>query len=70
MEGIKTIFGANIKHYRKKLRISQEQLAEKLDITQKHLSSIETGANFVSVEFRYYSKTSEFYRNWRQFCLS
>jgi len=50
MEGIKTIFGANIKHYRKKLHISQEQLAEKLDITQKHLSSIETGANFVSVE--------------------
>jgi len=50
MESIKEIFGANIKCYRKKLHLSQEQLAEKLGITQKHLSTIETGTNFVSAE--------------------
>jgi len=47
---IKTVFGANIKHYRKKLHLSQDRLAEKLEITPKHLSTIETGATFVSAE--------------------
>ena len=50
MKGIKAIFGANIKYYRKKQHLSQEQLAEKLGITTKHLSTIETGATFVSAE--------------------
>jgi transcriptional regulator with XRE-family HTH domain len=50
MKGIKAVLGANIKHYRKKLHLSQEQLAEKLGITTKHLSTIETGATFVSAD--------------------
>jgi transcriptional regulator with XRE-family HTH domain len=50
MDGIKAIFGANVKYYRKKRRLSQEQLAEKLEITPKHLSTIETGATFVSAD--------------------
>lgn len=50
MENIKAVFGKNIKHYRKKMHLSQEQLAEKLEITPKHLSTIETGATFVSAE--------------------
>jgi len=50
MKGIKAVLGANIKHYRRKLHLSQEQLAEKLEITPKHLSTIETGATFVSAE--------------------
>lgn len=50
MKGIKATFGANIKYYRKKQNFSQEQLAEKLEITPKHLSTIETGATFVSAE--------------------
>lgn len=50
MSSIKSVFGANIKYYRKKQRISQEQLAERLEITPKHLSNIETGANFVSAD--------------------
>jgi len=50
MKGIKAVFGANVKFYRKKLHLSQEQLAEKLGITPKHLSTIETGATFVSAE--------------------
>jgi transcriptional regulator with XRE-family HTH domain len=45
---IKDVFGANIKYYRKKQCFSQEQLAEKLGITPKHLSTIETGTTFVS----------------------
>jgi transcriptional regulator with XRE-family HTH domain len=48
MKSIKAIFGANIKYYRKKQRFSQEKLAEKLGITPKHLSTIETGTTFVS----------------------
>jgi transcriptional regulator with XRE-family HTH domain len=47
---IKKVFGANVKQYRKKRRLSQEQLAERLKITPKHLSTIETGATFVSAK--------------------
>jgi len=50
MVSIKTNFGANVRHYRKKQGLTQEQLAEKLGITTKHLSTIETGANFVSAD--------------------
>ena len=50
MADIKTIFGTNIKYYRKKQHLTQEQLAEKLGITTKHLSTIETGTHFVSAE--------------------
>jgi transcriptional regulator with XRE-family HTH domain len=48
--GIKAVFGANLKYYRKKRCLSQEQLAEKADITPKHLSAIETGAAFISAD--------------------
>ena len=47
---IKSIFGANLKYYRKKRKLSQEELAEKVDISTKHLSTIETGSSFVSTE--------------------
>ena len=45
---IKTIFGENLKFYRKAKDLSQEQLSEKADISVKHLSSIERGLTFVS----------------------
>ena len=45
---IKIIFGENLKFYRKAKYLSQEQLSEKVDISVKHLSSIERGLNFVS----------------------
>ena len=45
---IKAIFGENLKFYRKAQHLSQEQLSEKVDISVKHLSSIERGLNFVS----------------------
>jgi transcriptional regulator with XRE-family HTH domain len=47
---IKKVFGANVKYYRKERHFSQEQLAERLKITSKHLSTIETGATFVSAK--------------------
>jgi transcriptional regulator with XRE-family HTH domain len=47
---IKTIFGGNLKFYRKAKQLSQEQLSEKVDISVKHLSSIERGLTFVSAD--------------------
>jgi transcriptional regulator with XRE-family HTH domain len=45
---IKTLFGTNLKHYRKEKHLSQEQLSEKANISVKHLSKIERGLTFVS----------------------
>jgi len=47
---IKASFGLNLKHYRKKQHLSQEQLAEKVDISVMHLSKIERGLTFVSAD--------------------
>ena len=47
---IKSIFGENLKRYRKIKHLSQEQLSEKVDISIKHLSSIERGLTFVSAD--------------------
>jgi transcriptional regulator with XRE-family HTH domain len=48
--GVKSVFGANVRFYRKQKGLSQEKLSESLDITNKHLSAIETGGCFVSAE--------------------
>ena len=45
---IRKIFGKNVKFYRKKQGLSQEQLAELLEISTTHLSVIETGIKFVT----------------------
>lgn len=45
---IRKIFGENVKYYRKKKGLSQEQLAEKLEVSPNHLSVIETGSKFVT----------------------
>lgn len=47
---LKRNFGSNIHDYRKLRNFSQEELAEKLDISVKHLSTIETGKVFASAE--------------------
>jgi transcriptional regulator with XRE-family HTH domain len=47
---VKSVFGANLKHYRKEKKLSQEQLSEKVDISVKHLSKIERGLTFVSAD--------------------
>ena len=48
--GVKQIFENNLHSYRKLRSLSQEQLAEKLDISVKHLSTLETGKVFASAE--------------------
>ncbi len=48
--GLKQTFGNNLHSYRKLRGFSQEQLAEKLEISIKHLSTLETGKVFASSE--------------------
>jgi transcriptional regulator with XRE-family HTH domain len=47
---VKTLFGLNLKRFRKEKRLSQDQLSEKVDISVKHLSKIERGLTFVSAD--------------------
>ena len=47
---IRSLFGNNLHECRKSAKLSQEQLAEKLEISVKHLSTLETGKGFVSAE--------------------
>jgi len=49
-KNLKEGFGARLKELRKAKGYTQEKLAEKLDITQRQLTRIETGENFPSVE--------------------
>lgn len=37
------LLGANIRHRRKELRLTQEELAARLEITQSYLSEVENG---------------------------
>ena len=47
---IKKTFGEKIKRLRKAKNLTQEQLAEMIDIAPKNLSKIEVGTCFVSAE--------------------
>ena len=47
---VKSVFGEKLKLYRKEKKLSQEQLSEKVNISVKHLSSIERGKTFVSAD--------------------
>lgn len=47
---IKKELGEKIKRLRKKRNLTQEQLAEMIDISPRNLSGIEVGANFVKAE--------------------
>ena len=42
--------GMRIKHFRNLKKLSQEQLAEKLGVSQEHLARIETGNKIPSLE--------------------
>ena len=50
-------FGLNVVYYRKKLRLSQTQLAELVDIHRTYVSAIELGK--VSISFDILFKLSE-----------
>lgn len=46
--GLKTILGKNIKQYRQLKGLSQEELAEALEVSQQTMSKIERGKNFLT----------------------
>ena len=41
--------GKNIKTYRKLKKLSQNELAERVDLSREHLACIETGKEFISL---------------------
>lgn len=47
---IQVLFGNNVQKYRKKAGFTQDELSERVGITQKHLSIIETGTQFASAQ--------------------
>lgn len=50
MANIKSLFGRKIKEYRKKKNLTQAQLAELVNVDDKHISCIESGKNFPSAD--------------------
>lgn len=50
MADIKELFGKRIKELRIKKKLSQEELAEKIDIAERNISKIECGNNFIRAE--------------------
>lgn len=50
MSEFKKLFGARVKELRKRKNLKQGQLAEKINISTRNLSKIETGQNFPSSE--------------------
>lgn len=50
MSNIKILFGRKIKELRKRHNLTQTQLAELVNVDNKHISCIESGKNFPSSE--------------------
>ena len=50
MENLNKSIGSRISQLRKNRGITQEKLAEEIDITTKHMSSVERGASSLSLE--------------------
>lgn len=50
MQNIKILFGRKIKEIRKKRKMTQAQLAELVNVDDKHISCIESGKNFPSAD--------------------
>ena len=48
MDDLKVKFGRRIKHFRQKNKLSQEELAEKIDIAVTNMGKIERGESFVT----------------------
>jgi transcriptional regulator with XRE-family HTH domain len=49
MNNTKELLGARIKEIRKARGLTQEQLAEMIDVEQKHVSRIESGKNYPTI---------------------
>ncbi len=50
MKNTKELLGARIREIRKARELTQEQLAEMVDVEQKHISRIEVGKNFPTID--------------------
>ncbi len=50
MSELKSLFGKKIKEYRKKNNYTQAQLAEMVNVDDKHISCIESGKSFPSAD--------------------
>ncbi|MBR3605729.1 MAG: helix-turn-helix transcriptional regulator [Candidatus Gastranaerophilales bacterium] len=50
MDFVKKSFGARIKEIRESRKMNQEQLAELVGLESRHLSRIETGKSFTTLE--------------------
>lgn len=50
MVDTKKLIGARIKEFRKQAGLTQEQLAEKVDLDARHLSRLEVGRHFPSLD--------------------
>lgn len=50
MKDIKVLFGIRMKELRKSRGLSQEELAERADISSKYISRIEMGQGFPSID--------------------
>ena len=50
MDDIKYLFGRKIKELRLKRKLSQEELAEMIEIAERNLSKIECGKSFIRAE--------------------
>ena len=49
-KNLKQLFGLKVKEYRLKINLKQWELADLVNVDQKHISCIESGANFASPE--------------------
>ena len=47
---VKKIFGENLKYYRKRKDLTQEEFAELVDIGTVHVGNLERGEKFISAE--------------------
>ena len=45
---VKKLFGTNLRERRRQCGLSQEELAEKAEVSAKHIGALETGVSFVS----------------------
>lgn len=43
------LLGQNIKKYRKAKKLSQNKLAEMIDLSREHLACVETGKEYISL---------------------
>ena len=50
---IKVLFGSRLKEFRQKAGLTQAELAELVNVDNKHISCIESGKNFPSADLLY-----------------